>query len=69
MVEALGRMVARVFHEGVIGALHVAEAADTRRLHAARLGFRDLRLGQAGVRPVLGHVSLLTKTDPPASVV
>jgi hypothetical protein len=41
-------MVARVFYEGVIGPLHVAEAANTRRLHAVRLRLGDLRLGQAG---------------------
>src|SRR5947199_75900 len=48
VVEALGRMVARVFHQRVVGPAHVAEAARARRLDAVRLRLGDLRSGQAG---------------------
>ncbi len=69
VVEALGRMVARVLHERVVGTAHVPEAALAGRLHALGLGLGDLRLRQSGRGPVLGHESLLTKTEPPSSVV
>ena len=47
VVEALGRMVAGVFHQGIIGTLHVREAPGAGGLHTAHLGIGDLGLRQA----------------------
>ena len=55
VVEALGRMVAGVLHQGVVRALHVREAAACAWAARPGLGLGDLRLGQAedaaGARP------------------
>src|SRR5262249_56821233 len=55
VIEALGRMITRVFDQGVIRTLHVAEPALADRLDALGLGLGDLRLRPtrhaAGARP------------------
>ena len=48
VVEPLGRVIARVLHQRLVGAPHVAEAAGTGRLHAGGQSLRDLRLREAG---------------------
>jgi hypothetical protein len=47
VVEALGRMVARVFHDGMVGTPHIRKAAGASRLHTSGLGVGDLRLRPA----------------------
>ena len=47
VVEALSRMVAGVFHQRIVGTLHVPEAPRAGGLHAFGLGVGDLRLRQA----------------------
>ena len=58
MVHALGRKVAHVFHQRVVGPAHIGEAALAGRRDAGLLGLGDLRLGEpqhaVAARPGVG---------------
>jgi len=45
VVEALGRVIAGVFDQGVVGPLHIAESPAASRRYAGGLGLGDLRPG------------------------
>ncbi len=64
VIEALGRHVALVFDERIVGTAQVGEPSAAGRLHAFGLGVSDLRAGQSQYAAVPGYVSLLTNTVP-----
>jgi len=69
MIEALGGHVALVFDDGAVGSFEVREAGAVGGLNALVLGVGDFRFGAAKRSSSAGPVSLLTKTEPPSSVV